>query len=90
MRTRGRSHGGATGPVRGDQRLVRLDGGLELRHLRFLRIEELRRRKAFLLKRRVAVEIGLGVRELGLVAPAPGPAQSSPPPPVSTAIPVRM
>ena len=40
----------------------------QLRHLRLLRVQQLRRGKALLLQRRVAVEIGLGVGELGLVA----------------------
>ena len=44
----------------------------QLRHLRLLRLRQLRRRIALLLQLRVAVEIGHGVGELGLIAVAVG------------------
>ena len=55
--------------VRGvDQRLIGFDGALQLRHLRLLGVQQLRRGPALLLQRRVAVEIGQRIRELGLIA----------------------
>ena len=55
-----------------DQRLVGFDGALQLRHLRRLRLDQLRRGPTLLAELGVAVEIGLGVCELGLIAIARG------------------
>ena len=51
-----------------DECLIGFDGILQLRDLRLLGVQELRRGPALLLKRRVAVEIGERIRELGLIA----------------------
>ena len=51
-----------------NQRLVGLDGGLQLSDLRLLGLEQLRRGPAFFSQRGVAREIGLGVDELSLIA----------------------
>ena len=51
-----------------DERLIGLDGILQLRDLRFLGVEKLRRSPALLLERRVAIEIGERICELGLIA----------------------
>ena len=51
-----------------DQRLIGFDGGLQLRHLRLLGVDQLRRGIALLRQRGVAVEIGQGIRELRLIA----------------------
>ena len=55
-----------------DERLVRFDGALQLRHLRRLRVDQLRGGPAFLSQLGVATEIGLRVRELRLIAIARG------------------
>ena len=51
-----------------DERLIRLDGCLQLRDLRLLGIDQLWRGVAFARERYVAIEIGLGILQLGLVA----------------------
>src|SRR5262249_4541858 len=51
-----------------DERLVRFDGVLQLRHLRGLSIEELRGGIPFGRQLGVATEIGLGVRKLSKIA----------------------
>src|SRR5262249_28968821 len=53
-------------------RLVGLDCGIELRDLRGLGLDQLRSGPAFIAQCRVAFEIGLRVRELGLIAGAVG------------------
>src|SRR5262249_25056075 len=53
-----------------DRRLVRLDRRLQLRDLRGLRLDQLRSGPALVPQRGVTLEIGLRVRELGLVAAA--------------------
>ena len=55
-----------------DERLVRFDGTLQLRHLGLLGIEELRGGIAFGRQLGVATEIGLRVRKLGEIAIAGG------------------
>ena len=55
-----------------DQRLVGLDGILQLRHLRLLGVEQLRRCISFALQLGVAIEIGQRIGELGLIAIAVG------------------
>ena len=55
-----------------DLRLVGLHGGLELRHLRRLRLDQLRGRIALVAELGVAGEIGFGIGELRLVAVAIG------------------
>src|SRR4029077_2562844 len=55
--------------IRGfDERLVTLDSRLQLRDLRLLGVDQLRRGKAPAQQRRVASEIGLGILELGPIA----------------------
>src|SRR5262245_19134546 len=51
-----------------DERLVRLDGALQLRHLRLLSVEQLRRGPALVCELRIAIEIVLCVGELRLIA----------------------
>src|SRR5262245_28002989 len=53
-----------------DRRLVGLDGGLKLRDLRVLGLDQLRSSPALIAQCRVAFEIGLRVRQLGLIAAA--------------------
>ena len=55
-----------------DRRLVGLDCRLQLRHLRGLRLDQLRGGPALIAQGRIALEVGLCVRELGLVAAAIG------------------
>ena len=55
-----------------DQGLVGLDGALQLRHLRRLRLDQLRGGPTFLAELGVAAEIGLRVCKLGLIAIARG------------------
>ena len=53
-----------------DDRLIGLHRGLHLGDLRLLGIDKLAGRKAFRLQRHIAIEVGLGVEQLGLVAVA--------------------
>src|SRR2546428_3307233 len=53
-----------------DRRLVGLDGRLQLTDLRLLGLKQLRSGPALIAQRRIALEIGFGVRELGLIAGA--------------------
>ena len=56
-----------------DERLVGFDGILQLRHLRLLGVDQLRGGPAFgSASCGVAIEIGQGVRKLGLIAIARG------------------
>ncbi len=55
-----------------NQSLIRFDNGLELVHLRLLRVHQLARGEALRQKRRVTVQVCLGIDELRLVAIAGG------------------
>src|ERR1700730_7761656 len=55
-----------------NERLVRLDGVLQLHHLRLLGVDQLWRGITFVPQLGVASEIGLRIRELGLIAIARG------------------